>query len=57
MDTKTVPEEIRTILKAFSRALTREAHVLSHAPGLLWQQSKKAALTLQDRQPQMGVSF
>jgi hypothetical protein len=25
-------------LKAFSRALTREAHVLSREPGLLWQQ-------------------
>ena len=29
----------RTVLKAFSRALTREEHVLTQQPDLLWQHS------------------
>jgi hypothetical protein len=28
----------RAVLQAFSRALAREAHVLSRDPDLLWQQ-------------------
>lgn len=31
-------EEQSTVLKAFSRALRREVHVLSQHPDLLWQQ-------------------
>jgi hypothetical protein len=30
--------EYRTTLKAFSRALAREAHVLTRQPDLLWEQ-------------------
>jgi len=45
-----------TILKAFARALQREAHVLTDAPVLLWQQWKKAALPSQGRQQQTRSS-
>ena len=31
-------EEVVPVLVAFRRALARELHVLSHQPGLLWQQ-------------------
>jgi len=41
MSAKNVPEktsEQGIVLKAFSRALSREAHVLTQHPDLLWQQ-------------------
>ena len=31
-------EDHKTTLQAFSRALTREAHVLTQQPDILWQQ-------------------
>ena len=31
-------QENKAMLKSFSRALTREAHVLTQQPDLLWQQ-------------------
>ncbi len=34
----TTPDQQKTVLKAFSRALGREAHVLTQYPDLLWQQ-------------------
>ena len=36
-DVKVLPGK-EIILQAFSRALAREAHILNHDPGLLWQQ-------------------
>ena len=34
----TAISEYKTILKTFSRALSREVHVLTQHPELLWQQ-------------------
>src|SRR5512136_575024 len=33
-----IPGHHKAVMKAFSRALVREAHILSYEPGLAWQQ-------------------
>ena len=38
MTLATASDEIRQTIAAFDRALQREAHVLAHRPGLVWQQ-------------------
>src|SRR5665648_604721 len=38
MDAQDLSAVQSTVLKAFSRALGREAHVLTHQPDILWQQ-------------------